>query len=75
MFGPNITGYTTSKALFDGAIGHGAFTTRDGGTFAGGGRNYTAKNLYFYADDSSSFYGNSSTVQPASMQALVLIKF
>lgn len=74
MFGPNISGSfkgTGSSTSFSGA-----FANDTGGNYTIGGFNGSGTIGYdFSATRSSSQYGKASTVQPASLRTLVLVKF
>ena len=69
MLGSNISG--TTKVLCNG-YPEGAFYTISGsyGGFVAGGSNFTG----FNASRSNIIYSHSNTVQPASYQALMIIK-
>lgn len=71
MFGPNITGEagrTTAGGTVSGAFSRGA-TSR--GDFDSDG---SSGPMTFSAEDSSSVFGSSSTVQPPAVRFLPLIK-
>ena len=74
---PNITGALPGIASWaDQSGAQGAFEkidTKAGGLSGGTGtcRNHT---VYFYANISSSIYSEVETVQPAALQALIIIK-
>ena len=65
---PNITGYFSNNG--DGRFENSSVTRSHSGNNANEGRGFD-----FSASKSSSFYGQSSTVKPPAMSALVLIKF
>ena len=76
MFGPNITGYFSNNG--DGRFENssGSFTNNTSVTRSHSGNNANeGRGFDFSASKSSSFYGQSSTVKPPAMSALVLIKF
>lgn len=73
MFGPNITG--TFKGTGSSTSFSGAFSNDTGGNYAIGGFNGSSTIGYdFEAKRSNAVFGKATTVQPASMRALVLIK-
>lgn len=73
---PNITGYFSNNG--DGRFENssGSFTNNTSVTHSHSGNNANeGRGFDFSASKSSSFYGQSSTVKPPAMSALVLIKF
>lgn len=73
---PNITGYFSNNG--DGRFENssGSFTNNTSVTSSHSGKNANeGRGFDFSASKSSSFYGQSSTVKPPAMSALVLIKF
>lgn len=73
---PNITGYFSNNG--DGRFENssGSFTNNTSVTRSHSGSNANeGRGFDFSASKSSSFYGQSSTVKPPAMSALVLIKF
>ena len=73
---PNITGYFSNNG--DGRFENssGSFTNNTSVTRSHSGNNVNeGRGFDFSASKSSSFYGQSSTVKPPAMSALVLIKF
>ena len=73
---PNITGYFSNNG--DGRFENssGSFTNNTSVTCSHSGNNVNeGRGFDFSASKSSSFYGQSSTVKPPAMSALVLIKF
>lgn len=73
---PNITGYFSNNG--DGRFENssGSFTNNTSATRSHSGNNTNeGRGFDFSASKSSSFYGQSSTVKPPAMSALVLIKF
>lgn len=73
---PNITGYFSNNG--DGRFENssGSFTNNTLVTHSHSGNNANeGRGFDFSASKSSSFYGQSSTVKPPAMSALVLIKF
>lgn len=73
---PNITGYFSNNG--DGRFENssGSFTNNTSVTCSHSGNNANeGRGFDFSASKSSSFYGQSSTVKPPAMSALVLIKF
>lgn len=73
---PNITGYFSNNG--DGRFenSRGSFTNNASVTNSHSGTNVNeGRGFDFSASKSSSFYGQSSTVKPPAMVALVLIKF
>ena len=73
MFGPNITG--TFKGTGSSKSFSGAFYNDEGGNFTIGGFNGSNTIGYaFEAKRSNSAFGKATTVQPASLRVLTLIK-
>lgn len=82
MFGPNISGKLTAAhddfaASAIGKTAEGAFYTYAMGKegFEADNGNRWDKSFAFDASRSSNQYGASSTVQPASLRVLAIIKF
>ena len=82
MFGPNISGKLTAAhddfaASAIGKTAEGAFYTYAMGKegFEASNGNRWDKSFAFDASRSSNQYGASSTVQPASLRVLAIIKF
>lgn len=76
MLGPNITGqFNAPYNNTIGAIkaGEQYFVMANGNYYSTG--NVIGYRQYFNASNSSSIYGNSSTVQPRSLSLSVLIKY
>ena len=72
---PNITGKTTNGALTANAVGSGAISTTSQTVYKISGGAFECKDIYFDASCSSSIYGNSSTVQPATCKCYFMIKY
>lgn len=73
---PNITGYFSNNGDGRFETSNGSFTNNSSATHSHSGNNvYEGRGFDFSASKSSSFYGQSSTVKPPAMSALVLIKF
>lgn len=70
---PNITGNANLAIGWGGSAQSGALYT-EGTTNAPGGGAANGTNLFIDAKKSSAIYGASSTVQPASLRVLILIK-
>ena len=79
ILGPNITGERPNFSAYAGNAGTtGALTvTQPGGTLAsdGGSNNCRRSTLSFNASNSSSIYGNSTTVQPNALVLNYIIKY
>ncbi len=73
---PNITGYFSNNGDGRSENSSGSFTNNTSVTRSHSGNNANeGRGFDFSASKSSSFYGQSSTVKPPAMSALVLIKF
>lgn len=73
---PNITGYFSNNGDGRFETSSGSFTNNTSVTRSHSGNNVNeGRGFDFSASKSSSFYGQSSTVKPPAMSALVLIKF
>lgn len=73
---PNITGYFSNNGDGRFETSSGSFTNNTSVTHSHSGNNVNeGRGFDFSASKSSSFYGQSSTVKPPAMSALVLIKF
>lgn len=70
---PNITGTSQFAATGSQYSGEGAFTKSVSGTAVAGSSIGTYWKPYLDASDSNSIYGNSDTVQPQSIKALLYI--
>lgn len=72
---PNITGYFSNNGDGRFETSSGSFTNNTSVTHSHSGNNANeGRGFNFSASKSSSFYGQSSTVKPPAMVALVLIK-
>ena len=72
---PNITGYFSNNGDGRFETSSGSFTNNPSVTHSHSGNNVNeGRGFNFSASKSSSFYGQSSTVKPPAMVALVLIK-
>lgn len=76
MFGPNITGTFIASAYLGNGINAptGAFASVTAGMDCPQGGNGGGVQYSFTASKSSSAFGRASSVQPASIRALALIK-
>ena len=76
MFGPNITGAATQRggSWYQAGDYTGCMYSNRSDTEDSGGAGHNGVTFYIDASRSSSVFDNSSTVQPASLRVLILIK-
>lgn len=77
MFGPNITGWhkITNAGWYSKSTSGGAFTLSNGKQANSPTSAYEGTQVDFDASGSNDLFGQSSTVQPASLRVMACIKF